>query len=135
MAALDPSDPATIEWTGTTTPTPRLDRLAALDDLIHDAEAGTTTVDEGVRRLDELAAAPDRFNAILRVVGYAVLTAGIALILHPAPDDVAAAAVLGALVGTLLLLTRDLAAVQVLLPIIAAFATLGTGRASPWTSG
>ena len=42
-----------------------------------------------------------RFGPVVSVVGYSVFTLGLCLILHPAPREVAAAAVLGALVGVL----------------------------------
>jgi len=122
MIALDPSEPATIELTGSLAASPRLDRLAALDELVLAAEDGTPTVTDGLRRLDAIAGMPDRHRGAVRILGYAVLATGLCLILHPAVDDVAAAAVLGALVGLLRQAVGRLAPLHVLLPIIAAFA-------------
>ena len=56
------------------------------------------------------------------MLGYTTLTIGIALILRPAPRDVAAAAVLGTVVGVLRLLARGRRSLEVLMPFLAAFA-------------
>ena len=56
------------------------------------------------------------------MLGYTTLTIGIALILRPAPRDVAAAAVLGTIVGVLRLLARGRRSLEVLMPFLAAFA-------------
>ena len=56
------------------------------------------------------------------MLGYTTLTIGIALILRPAARDVAAAAVLGTVVGVLRLLARGRRSLEVLMPFLAAFA-------------
>ncbi len=56
------------------------------------------------------------------MLGYTTLTIGIALILRPAPRDVAAAAVLGTVVGVLRLLAHGRRSLEVLMPFVAAFA-------------
>ncbi len=56
------------------------------------------------------------------MLGYTTLTIGIALILRPAPRDVAAAAALGTVVGVLRLLARGRRSLEVLMPFLAAFA-------------
>ena len=62
----------------------------------------------------------NRFGDVSSVLGYAVLTVGLALILHPAARDVACAAVLGALVGVLRQLGRGRRTVEALMPFLAA---------------
>jgi uncharacterized membrane protein YjjB (DUF3815 family) len=57
----------------------------------------------------------------MSIGGYSVLAIGIALILEPAPYEMAAAAVFGAIVGALRLVARNQRALQVLLPVVAAF--------------
>jgi uncharacterized membrane protein YjjP (DUF1212 family) len=64
---------------------------------------------------------PPRFAPLASVAGYSVLTIGIALILHPAARDIAAAAVFGAIVGVLRLLSRSSRTLKVLMPVVAAF--------------
>ena len=62
-----------------------------------------------------------RFGPVQSILGYSVLTLGLCLVLHPAPRDVAAAAVFGAIVGLLRSFGRSQPSFQILMPIIAAF--------------
>ena len=63
-----------------------------------------------------------RFPELTSIAGYAVLATGICLILHPAPLEVVAAALFGALVGLLRSVVRGQQPLHVLTPVIAAFA-------------
>ena len=63
-----------------------------------------------------------RFGRLQGVAGYSVLAMGICLVLHPAPLEVVAAAVFGALVGILRALVRGQQTLQLMTPVIAAFA-------------
>jgi uncharacterized membrane protein YjjP (DUF1212 family) len=99
----------------------RLDRISALHQLLDEAERGEVEPAEGIRRLDEIRDLEPRFGPLTSIGGYAVLTIGIALILHPAPRDVLAAGCFGLIVGALRLATRA-PTLQVLLPVVAAFA-------------
>ena len=99
----------------------RLDQFAAVDRLVGDAERGTLTADEGLRRLDEIRTSAPRFGRAVSVLGYCVLTVGLCLILHPTASDVAAAAVFGVVVGVLRTFAATRPNLQVLLPVLAAF--------------
>jgi uncharacterized membrane protein YjjP (DUF1212 family) len=101
---------------------PRLDQIAALDKLVDDAEHGTVDPDDGVERLAVIRDLPSRFRTLWSLAGYAVLTIGLCLILHPAARAVGAAAAFGTLVGGLQLLAQHRRTVQILLPVVAAFA-------------
>ena len=61
-----------------------------------------------------------RFGTAGVIGGHMVLTLGLALILQPTPEALAAAAVFGALIGALKIYAHDLQTVGVLLPIGAA---------------
>jgi uncharacterized membrane protein YjjP (DUF1212 family) len=111
---------ATIEPTTRLSATPRLDQIAAVHELAAEAERGAVTPTAGIERLDEIRAMDNRFGEASSVVGYAVLTVGLALVLHPAARDVACAAVLGGLVGVLRRLGRDRRTIEALMPFIAA---------------
>jgi uncharacterized membrane protein YjjP (DUF1212 family) len=121
MVTMGVGEPATLELTAPLGAALRLDQVAALDRLVDDAERGAVEPADGLRRLQAIEKMDPRFGAIQSVLGYSVLTLGICLILHPAPRDVAAAAVFGALVGLLRAVGRDQAALQTLMPVIAAF--------------
>jgi uncharacterized membrane protein YjjP (DUF1212 family) len=114
-------EPATVELAASLGGAPRLDQISALDHLVNEAERGTVDPAEGLRRLTEIRTMTPRFGALQSIGGYSVLTLGICLILHPAPRDVAAAAVLGAVVGLLRSIGKNQPSVQILMPIFAAF--------------
>jgi len=127
MVAMGRGEPAALELTATLAPTPRLDQIAALDELARRAEHGEVPPGDGLVALDEIANMQPRYGRLLGIVGYAVLTAGLCLVLHPSPRDVAAAAVLGALVGLLRTFTERHLSLQVLSPVIAAFGVSALG--------
>jgi len=113
---------ATIEPTRRLSATPRLDQIAAVHRLAEEAERGGLEPAEGIARLEEIRGTSSRFGPLPSVLGYMTLTIGIALILRPAPRDVAAAAVLGTVVGVLRLLAHGRRSLEVLMPFVAAFA-------------
>lgn len=112
---------ATIEPTTRLSATPRLDQIAAVHVLAEEAERGAVEPAAGIARLEGIRRLGSRFGALTSVVGYTVLTIGIALILRPAARDVASAAALGAIVGGLRLLARGRRTVEILMPFLAAF--------------
>jgi uncharacterized membrane protein YjjP (DUF1212 family) len=120
LLSLGQGKSATIEPTTRLSQTPRLDQIAAVHELASQAERGEVTPAEGIERLETIRRATNRFGDVASVLGYAVLTVGIALILHPAARDVACAAVLGALVGALRRLGRGRRTVEALMPFLAA---------------
>lgn len=100
----------------------RLDQVDDLFRIVDQAESGSLCPPEGLRRLQELRERPPPFSAPARVVGYAVLAFGIALILRGGWADVAVAAALGLLVGVVEVLVRRLApTLGVFLPVVASF--------------
>ena len=112
---------ATIEPTTRLSATPRLDQIAAVHLLAEQAVRGLVTPVGGIARLDEIRRMGSRFGTITSVLGYATLTVGIALVLHPAVADVAAAAVLGGIVGVLRRVSLGRRTVEMLMPFLAAF--------------
>ena len=111
---------ATVEPTTRLSQTPRLDQIAAVHELASRAERGEVSPKEGIERLDAIREMDNRFGDVSSVVGYAVLTVGLALVLHPAARDVACAAVLGALVGALRRVARGRRTMEALMPFLAA---------------
>ena len=121
MVTMGRGEPAAVELTTPLASSPRLDQIAALDHLLQDAERGAVRPADGLRRLAEIRQLRPRFGRLQSIAGYSVLTMGLCLILQPAPLDVAAAAVFGALVGVLRSFGRSQQTLQVLMPVIAAF--------------
>ena len=112
---------ATIEPTTRLSATPRLDQIAAVHTLAELAERGGITPAEGLARLEEIRRMPGRYRTLPSVLGYATLTVGISLILHPAARDVVGAAALGAGVGVLRRVGRGRRTIEALMPFLAAF--------------
>ena len=120
MLTIAPGEPATLELTTALAPS-RLEQISALEHLVHEAERASIDPTVGLRRLEDIRTMRPRFGPVQSIVGYAVLSLGICLVLHPAPRNVAAAAVFGAIVGLLRSLERN-RSLQILVPIVAAFA-------------
>jgi uncharacterized membrane protein YjjP (DUF1212 family) len=121
MVTMGRGEPAAVELTASLGGSPRLDQIAALEHLLKDAERGVVRPADGLRQLAAIRELRPRFGPSQSIAGYSLLTMGLCLILQPAPLDVAAAAVFGALVGVLRSIGRSQPTLQILMPVIAAF--------------
>lgn len=122
MVSLGRGEPAVVELMTTLTGSARLDQVAALDTLLREAELGSIHPAEGLRRLQEIRDVHPRFGRLQAIAGYSLVAVGICLVLHPAPLEVLAAAILGALVGVLRPMVQGQQTLQIMTPVIAAFA-------------
>jgi uncharacterized membrane protein YjjP (DUF1212 family) len=98
----------------------RLDQVADVYALAGEAQRGTLDPADGLSRLDDVLKRPSRFNPIVVVLGHAILTTGLALILLPTFTNLVAAAALGAIVGGVKVLNRDQPVLSVPMPVVAA---------------
>lgn len=99
----------------------RLDQTAELYRLLRAAERGEIDPAEGGRRVLAVVAMPPRFGPVVRVLGHAVLTLGICLILMPTWGDLLLAGIFGVLIGVLKLTGARWSSVQMIMPVVAAF--------------
>jgi uncharacterized membrane protein YjjP (DUF1212 family) len=83
--------------------------------------SGSVTPEEGMAELDRIRHQQRRFPVWVTVFGYAVQSAGLALILQPTPWSLVGAATLGLLVGALSVVGRLIEAIGYMLPTICAF--------------
>jgi uncharacterized membrane protein YjjP (DUF1212 family) len=97
----------------------RFDQIAELYELVHQAERAEVDPTDGLAELSRIANEPPRFGRLVRVLGHAVLTMGLALLLQPTAGGLLMAFALGVLVG-LLKLPR-LATLELIFPVVAAF--------------
>jgi uncharacterized membrane protein YjjP (DUF1212 family) len=111
----------------------RFDQIASLYELVHRAEAGAVDPLDGLRELHDIARSPQPHRAIVRVLGHGVLTAGLALLLQPTLGGLAAAFVLGLLVG--LLKVPRLATLDLIFPVVASFVVASIVFAISYWSG
>lgn len=97
----------------------RFDQIAALYKLIKIAETGKLDPTEGIRRLNEIGAMKPRFGWLVRTLGHAILTAGLALLMLPTWQGLALSFALGLFIGLLKLVRSP--ALQLIFPVVASF--------------
>lgn len=98
----------------------RLDQIADVYALGKAAERAAVTPSEGLDRLEGIRRKTARFGFIGVVVGHTILTVGVAMVLMPALTNLAAAALLGAIVGAAKALNQKRAMLAIPMPVIAA---------------
>jgi uncharacterized membrane protein YjjP (DUF1212 family) len=98
----------------------RLDQIADVYTLGEEAQRGAVTPAGGLDRLNGLLSKAPRFGPVGVVVGHTILSVGVALVLMPALRNLAAAALLGAIVGALKVFNRDRPVLAAPLSVVAA---------------
>src|SRR5262249_3177626 len=98
----------------------RLDQIADVYELGVAAQRGEVPPREGLEQLSAILRKAARFGPLGVVVGHTILTVGLAIGLMPVLTNLAAAAVLGAIVGALKVFNRDRPVLAVPLPVVAA---------------
>lgn len=101
--------------------TVRYDQSFPLATLVARAPSGTVSPEEGMAELDRIRNLDKRFPVWLTILGYAVQSVGLALILQPTPWSLYGAAALGLLVGGLSVIGRRVEAIGYMLPTVCAF--------------
>lgn len=99
----------------------RYDQSFPLATLVAQAPTGTVSPEDGMAELNRIRNLDKRFPVWLTVLGYAVQSVGLALILQPTPWSLIGAATLGLLVGGLSVVGRRIEAIGYMLPTICAF--------------
>jgi uncharacterized membrane protein YjjP (DUF1212 family) len=102
------------------TQTLRLDQIADVYALGNAAERGEVGPQEGLERLAAIQRQPARFGPVGVIAGHTTLTMGLALVLMPTLRNLAAAAVLGAIVGAVKVLNRDRPVLSAPLSVVSA---------------
>jgi uncharacterized membrane protein YjjP (DUF1212 family) len=98
----------------------RLDQIADVYTLGEVAQQGKMTPRDGLERLAALLRQAPRFGALGVIVGHTILSVGLALVLMPALRNLAAAGILGAIVGVVKVLNRDRPVLAAPLSVVAA---------------
>jgi uncharacterized membrane protein YjjP (DUF1212 family) len=100
----------------------RLEQVDAVFGVVAAAEVGDLHPAPGLARLSEVRSMPPAFGPVAQVLGYVVMTVGLALVLQAGWTDLVVAAVLGAGVGAVATYAgRHDTAYQALVPVLAAF--------------
>jgi uncharacterized membrane protein YjjP (DUF1212 family) len=98
----------------------RLDQMADVYALGTAAQRAAVTPREGLDRLASILSKPARFGSVGAVLGHTILTAGVTMVLTPALENLGAAALLGAAVGTAKVLNQKLAFLALPMPVLMA---------------
>lgn len=98
----------------------RLDQMADVYALGLAAQQGEVTPRDGLERLGAILQQAPRFGALGSILGHVILTVGLAMLLAPALEGLAAAAVLGAIVGVVKVLKDNRPVLAMPLPVVAA---------------
>lgn len=99
----------------------RYDQSFPLATLVARAPSGTVSPEEGMAELERIRHLDKRFPVWITILGYAVQSVGLALILQPTPWSLYGAATLGLLVGGLSVIGRRIEAIGYMLPTVCAF--------------
>lgn len=100
----------------------RFDQIFPLARLVSDAMGGRVSASDGETRLDAIQGLARRYPSWVTVLGYAIQSAGLSLVLEPSMLNVLAAAVLGAMVGVFLVVSQRISVLAQLVPAVSAFA-------------
>ena len=103
----------------------RLDQMADVYALGARAQQGEVSLAEGLQQLTSINRQPPRFGVLGTLVGHTLLTVGVALVLNQVFVNIAAAAVLGTVIGLIKVAVREKAPMSVPLPVIAAMLVSG----------
>jgi uncharacterized membrane protein YjjB (DUF3815 family) len=99
----------------------RDDQSFPLAKLVARAPSGTIDPGDGMSELERIRHQQRRFPVWVTVLGYAVQSTGLALILQPTPWSLVGAAILGLMVGVLSMLGLRIEAIGYLPPTICSF--------------
>src|SRR6201991_1254238 len=99
----------------------RYDQSFPLAKLVARAPSGTVSPEDGMAELERIRNLDKRFPVWITILGYAVQSVGLALILQPTPWSLVGAATLGLVVGGLSVIGRRIEAIGYMLPTVCAF--------------
>lgn len=99
----------------------RLDQVGAIDHIVRHALGEQPPPDGVIARIAEVTAKNPRFGPILTVLGHTLLTLGFGLVVNPALNALPVYAVLGVVVGTIVLYGSRIATLALILPVFTAF--------------
>ncbi len=98
-----------------------LNQVSEIYELIYRAEAAEITLDEAKKCLRKILSEKHQFGPIGILIGYILFSMGIGMLLQPTVEQLIVSGVLGAIVGILLILSRNRLRFLLILPVIAAF--------------
>lgn len=110
----------TVDFANADGPPLRLDQVDSLYKLIERVKAAPVPPAEGIAGIERILATGPRYNALLTILGHAVLTVGIGLLLVRDQRALLSLLLLGLLVGVLRLVAERVQVLSLALPVAAA---------------
>lgn len=98
----------------------RLDQIADIYTLGAEAQRGLITAEAGIQRILEITRRAARFGPIGSVIGHTVLAGGLAIVLGSSLVNLAAASVIGLLIGIVKVSNRNRPILAAPMPVVAA---------------
>lgn len=113
----------------------RLDQVDSLYKLIEEVKAKPISPADAIDRLEAIVESEPRFRGLTRILGHAVVTVGLGLLLTNALPALIILAALGLLVGVLKLIAERVQVLSIALPVAAAMLVTGLAYAyAPYVS-
>jgi uncharacterized membrane protein YjjP (DUF1212 family) len=119
----------TVDFMNADGPPLRLDQVDSLYKLIEEVKAKPIPPADAIDKLDLILEAKPRFHGITRILGHAVLTVGLGLLLTGEGQTLIILGVLGLLVGLLRLIAERVQVLSLALPVAAAMLVTGLAYA------
>ncbi|MFA7498968.1 MAG: threonine/serine exporter family protein [Leucobacter sp.] len=99
----------------------RLDQAGAIEHLIHRSAREQLDPKIVVDEVAKITAEPPRYGFVLSLLGHTLLTIGFGLVMNPTVTALPVYAVLGVLIGLIVMLGSKVRTLALVLPVIAAF--------------
>lgn len=120
LIRLAGQEAVTLDISTVTDRTLRLDQVASTFRLVRQAKSAAISAADGLQQLDDIWRRPPLRTQAVSLLGYALMSIGFGLLLHPSLGQLVGCALLGLLVGEVLLLAGGRRAITTLLPVGAA---------------
>ena len=98
-----------------------LDQVSRLYELIYQAEKAEITPKQGINRINEIINAKRKHNYIRHILGYALYSTGLGMLLLPTTSELLFCGGLGAIVGLIVGYAEDKPRLALILPVLTAF--------------
>jgi len=98
-----------------------LDQVSRLYELIYQAEKAEITPEDGIKRIKEIIGVKRHANYIKHIVGYALYSIGLGMLLLPTINELFFCGVLGAVMGVIVGYSEDKPRLEMVRPVLTAF--------------
>jgi uncharacterized membrane protein YjjP (DUF1212 family) len=98
-----------------------LDQVSRLYELIYQAEDAEITPEQGINRINEIINVKPQHNYVKHILGYAIYSTGLGLLLLPTINELFFCGALGAIVGLFVAYSEDKPKLTLILPVLTAF--------------